>query len=100
MNVLVFHQHKWACSFNGKTSVSKTEIPRSTRGGPAIIENPRFRRVFLFLGFLMRCPFFAPIAKLLELDLALYLFLVLFWPVIEAFTLRTGQFYKSILGHG
>ena len=26
---------KWACSFNGKTSVSKTEVPRSNRGGPA-----------------------------------------------------------------
>src|SRR3989344_3292549 len=25
----------WACSFNGKTSVSKTEVPRSSRGGPA-----------------------------------------------------------------
>ena len=48
----------------------------------------------------MRSSYLAPIAKLLELDLALYLFLVFLGPVIEAFALRTGQFYKSILGHG
>lgn len=30
-----FWKTKWARSFNGKTSVSKTEVPRSSRGGPA-----------------------------------------------------------------
>ncbi|KKU70010.1 MAG: hypothetical protein UX94_C0012G0004 [Parcubacteria group bacterium GW2011_GWA2_47_21] len=27
----------WACSFNGKTSVSKTEVPSSTLGGPVCV---------------------------------------------------------------
>lgn len=38
----------WAYSFNGKTSVSKTEVPGSSPGGPAttIADSERSRRLF------------------------------------------------------
>src|SRR3989338_2605456 len=34
LQFLIFFPY-WACSFNGKTLVSKTKVPRSSRGGPA-----------------------------------------------------------------
>ena len=41
--------------------------------------------------------FLAPLTPLFELNLALNLLLILAGPVIYAFTLATGEFYKSIL---
>ena len=41
----------------------------------------------------------APLAPLLELDLALNEFFVLGRPVVDAFALGTGQFDESVLGH-
>lgn len=36
-----------AYSFNGKTSVSKTVVPRSSRGGPAYINKNELFKVFI-----------------------------------------------------
>ena len=42
---------------------------------------------------------FAPLAILLELNLALNFLFVFTGPVINAFALITGQFYESFLRH-
>jgi hypothetical protein len=43
---------------------------------------------------------FAPLAKLLELDLALNFFLVFLAPVVGALAGGAGEFDKTFLGHG
>jgi len=41
----------------------------------------------------------APVAKLLYFYFSLHFALVFFAPVIGALAFRTGQFYKTVLGH-
>ena len=53
------------------------------------------KRLLLYL--VMSGMFFAPFAKLLECYFTLNFFLIFSAPVIDAFTLTAGKFYKLIL---
>ena len=95
-----------AYSFNGKTSVSKTEVPGSSPGGPVANCVSDFgeqiktaARRFLFLGFLMLRAFPAPVAILQEFDFALDFLLVFLAPVVLALALFAGEFDEAVLGH-
>ena len=54
---------------------------------------------FLFFNFFMNALNPAPFAVLFELNLSLYFLSIFTRPVVNAFTVFTGQFYKSVLGH-
>ena len=55
---------------------------------------------FLFLDLLVLALNLAPLAILLEFDLASDELLVLARPVVDALASSTGEFYKFVLRHG
>ena len=54
----------------------------------------------LLFCFFMHGALHAPLAKFIELDLALNFLLVLLAPIIRALALGAIEFYKTVLGHG
>jgi hypothetical protein len=86
-----------AYSFNGKTSVSKTEVPGSSPGGPASKTKTALSGgISLFLRFLVEDALAKRRIKLLELDLALDFLLVLAAEV-RVVRLRGLQLDKAVL---
>lgn len=77
-------------SFNSKTPVSKTGVPGASPGGPANL---------LLLAFFMLGALHAPLAKLLQFNLAFHLLFVLLAQIIGALADRAGEFDKAVLGH-
>ena len=69
-----------AYSFNGKTALSKSVVPRSSRGGPALL-----------LPLLMKRVLPAPATMLLKRNLALDEFAVFPAPIIGALAFLANQ---------
>jgi hypothetical protein len=87
-----------AYSFNGKTSLSKSAVLRSSRSGPANNKQPPYGGCLLFLCFGELDSLAKLLRILLELDFPLDTLLILAG-VASLSGLLVFEHYEAILGH-